>query len=319
MPLIDMPLDELRRYQGTNPKPADFDAYWESGLAEMRAVDPQLEIVPASNPAKFARCFDLWFTGVRGGRIHCKLLRPVESKAPCPAVVMFHGYSMSAGDWLDKLPYAAQGFVVAAMDVRGQGGLSYDPGGAKGNTLNGHIIRGLDDEPDRLFYRHVFLDCAQLAGIVMAMPDVDVDRVGATGWSQGGGLTLACAALEPRIRRAAPIYPFLCDYRRVWEMDLARAAYDELQTYFRRFDPTHANEDAAFEKLGYVDVQHLAPRIQAEVMFGTGLMDNVCPPSTQFAAYNKITSRKSMVLYPDFTHEGLPEMADRIFEFMCGL
>jgi cephalosporin-C deacetylase len=61
---------------------------------------------------------------------------------------MFHGYSGSSGDWVgEKLAYAAQGFCVAALDCRGQGGLSEDPGGVRGNTLRGHIIRGLDDAP----------------------------------------------------------------------------------------------------------------------------------------------------------------------------
>ena len=48
----------------------------------------------------------------------------------------------------------------------------------------------------------------------------------------------------------------------------------------------------------------------------TGLMDTVCPPSTQFAAYNKISSRKDMVLYPDFTHEALPDQGDLTFNFL---
>jgi len=48
-----------------------------------------------------------------------------------------------------------------------------------------------------------------------------------------------------------------------------------------------------------------------------GLMDTICAPSTQFAAYNKITSEKDLVIYPDLAHETLPEFADRIFAFMC--
>jgi cephalosporin-C deacetylase len=54
-------------------------------------------------------------------------------------------------------------------------------------------------------------------------------------------------------------------------------------------------------------------------MWGIGLMDTICPPSSQFAAYNKITATKSMTIYPDFGHEGLPGHSDRIFEFMMGL
>ncbi len=68
-------------------------------------------------------------------------------------------------------------------------------------------------------FRHIFLDTAMLARVVMDMPDVNENRVGATGGSQGGALTLACASLEPRIKKAAPVFPFLSDYKRVWQMD----------------------------------------------------------------------------------------------------
>jgi len=74
MPLtFDMPLEKLKEYQGTNPRPADFDAYWSQSLAEMEAVDPEIEIVPAEFQTDFADCAHLYFTGVGGARIHTKL------------------------------------------------------------------------------------------------------------------------------------------------------------------------------------------------------------------------------------------------------
>jgi cephalosporin-C deacetylase len=261
----------------------------------------------------------LYFTGVRGARVHAKYLRPKDCKAKHPAVLQFHGYSGNCGDWNDKLNYVAMGYSVAAMDCRGQGGSSEDVGGVKGNTYKGHIIRGLDDSADNMLFRHIFLDTAQLAAIVMDMPEVDEKRVAAMGGSQGGALTLACASLEPRINRLAPIYPFLCDYRRVWEMDLAKDAYAEIKDYFRQFDPLHEREDEIFFKLGYIDLQNLVKRIQGEVFMSVGLMDSICPPSTQFAAYNKITSKKTMDIYPDFGHENIPIVTDKIYEFMMGL
>lgn len=319
MPIVDMPLHELFEYQGRNPCPPDIDEFWDAALAEMHAVDPKVELVPYPLKIDFAECFHLYFTGVGGARIHAKYLRPKNARTPHPAVLMFHGYSGNSGDWTDKLNYVAMGFSVAALDCRGQGGLSEDVGGVRGNTLHGHIIRGLEEGPHKLLFRQIYLDCAQLARIVMSFPEVDPDRVGATGGSQGGGLTLACAALEPRIKRAAPVFPFLCDYLRVWEMDLAVAAYEEIRTFFRLFDPTHQREKEIFTTLGYIDNQHLAHRIQAEVLMFTGLMDTICPPSTQFAAYNKIRSKKNVIIYPDFGHEGLPGSGDRIFEFMAEL
>ncbi len=315
MPVFEMPYDQLVSYAGRNPKPADFDAYWDRALAELDATPARLELVPHPSPARFAECFDLWFTGVGGARVHAQYMRP-RSPGQHPALLRFHGYSMNAWDWFDKLAWVAQGFVVATLDVRGQGGLSEDVGGVAGTTLRGHIIRGLSGTPDQLFFRQVFLDTVRLARVVMEFREVDDKRMCATGASQGGGLTLACAALEPRIWRAAPVYPFLSDYKRVWEMDLAKDAYEELTYYFTRFDPTHEHEDETFTRLGYIDVQHLADRIAARVQMTTALMDMICPPSTQFAAYNKIKSEKEMVLYPDFGHDNLPGHNDRVFAFL---
>ncbi len=323
MPLtFDMPLEQLREYRGISPRPADFDEYWDSALAGMNALDPQIEIIPSAEfQLPTVACSHLWFTGEGGARIHAKLFQPKKPEKTHPAVLRFHGYSGDAGDWIsgESMALAASGFTVAALDCRGQGGLSEDVGGIKGTTLNGHIIRGLDDTPEKLLFRSVFLDTAQLAKIVMEMDDVDETRVGALGGSQGGALTLACAALEPRIRRAAPMFPFLSDYRRVWEIDQAKDAYAELKDFFRHHDPQHKRQDEFFGRLGYIDIQHLMPRVKAEVLMATGLMDTVCPPSTQFAAYNKITSKKSMEIYPDFGHEGLPRFWDKACQFMLAL
>lgn len=321
MPLLfDMPFEQLKEYGGINPRPVDFDEYWDAALEEMRAVDPQVEIVPDEDfQVPFATCSHLWFTGVGGSRIHAKLLQPKDVPGPLPAVLQFHGYTADSGDWHGKLGYVAAGMTLVALDCRGQGGLSEDAGGVRGTTCRGHIIRGLDDSPEKLLYRQIFLDTAQLAKIIMEMPGVDDARVGAIGGSQGGGLTLACAALEPRIKRIAPAFPFLSDYRRVWETDQAKDAYAELQDFFRRHDPQHKREEEIFTRLGYIDVQHLAGRIKAKTIMATGLMDTICPPSTQFAAYNKIAAEKSLEVYPDFGHEELPGFADTAFQFMMGL
>jgi len=319
MPVFEMPLEELRTYQGTNPRPDDFDEYWARALAELERTENRVELVPADFHSAVAECFHLFFTGVGGARIHAKYLRPKTHPAPHPALLLFHGYTGNSGDWLDKLSFVSQGFSVAALDCRGQGGLSEDRGGVRGNTHRGHIIRGLDDHPDRLLFRQIFLDTAQLARIVMGLDDVDPKRVGTHGGSQGGALSLVCAALEPGIKACSSKFPFLCDYRRVWEMDLGEKAYEELKSYFRLFDPIHAREQEIFRTLGYIDVQYLAPRIRADVLMATALMDQVCPPSTQFAAYNKIRSNKEMVLYPDFGHEDLPGFMDQAFAFLSGL
>lgn len=73
-------------------------------------------------------------------------------------------------------------------------------------------------------------------------------------------------------------------------------------------------EDEIFNKLGYIDIQNLADRIQAKVLWVTGLADTICPPSTQFAAYNKITASKDLMVYYEYGHEYLPYLADRTLQ-----
>lgn len=315
VPILDMPLDILKEYMGSTPKPEDFDLYWEEALEELRRVEPNVELIPADFQSPVAECYHLYFTGVRGARVHAKYLRPKGSNGPHPAILQFHGYSGNSGDWADKLTFTSLGASVAALDVRGQGGLSEDMGGVKGYTLQGHFIRGLDDEPENLLFRHIFLDTVQLAWIVMNFEEVDAQQVGVTGGSQGGALALACAALEPRIRKAAAVYPFLSDYKRVWDMDLAKDAYEELRIYFRRFDPLHQQENQVFTRLGYIDIQNLTSRIQAETLVAVGLMDSICPPSSQFAAINKMRVDPEVLIYPDFGHEGLPGINDKVYQF----
>jgi len=314
MPTVDLPQSELELYLGLSQKPDDFDSFWARGLDLINQIDPQLEMIPSAFQIPGVECFDIYFTGVGGARIYGKYLRP-RGRKNCPLILEFHGYTGSSGDWADKLNYVGAGFCYAALDCRGQGGKSEDRGGVKGNTLNGHVTRGIEGSPEDLLFYKIFLDTAQFAGLIMSFPEINKEKAGVFGGSQGGALALICASLVPQISKAAVMYPFLCDYRRVWEMDLAQEAYEDLRNWFRMFDPLHKREGEIFHKLSYIDTALFTDRICAEVLIGTGLCDSICPPSTQYAAYNKISTHKKIMVYPDFGHEPLPGFTDAAFLF----
>ena len=101
-------------------------------------------------------------------------------------------------------------------------------------------------------------------------------------------MSLVPAALKPRIKQALVMYPFLIDFRTAFTTNVLASAYEELAYWFRFRDPGHLKEEGIFQTLDYIDIQYLAPRIKAQVLWGMGLEDVACPSKTQFATYNNL-------------------------------
>ena len=228
MAILDMSLEKLYEYRGISPLPEDFDEFWNSQLRKLDNLDIKLELKKADFESPIAECYDLYFNGIDGARIYAKFMKPKEVKGKMPALLEFHGYEERSNDWSNNLHYVASGICVAVMECRGQDYLKEDSCKFKSFKSKGHIVRGLVEGREKLLFKNIFLDTAILARIVMNMECVDEERVFATGGSQGGALALACAALENRIKGVYAYYPFLCDYKRIWVMDLGGDSYEDI-------------------------------------------------------------------------------------------
>lgn len=94
MPLIDMPVEKLKTYEGRNPRPADFDEFWDRSLAEMNAIDPEATFTPVPFPSSVMECFDLRFTSTKGARIHAKVMMATSlMDTTCPPSTQFAAYN----------------------------------------------------------------------------------------------------------------------------------------------------------------------------------------------------------------------------------
>ena len=62
--------------------------------------------------------------------------------------------------------------------------------------------------------------------------------------------------------------------------------------------------DAAFHTLSYFDGAVLGRRATAPGLFSVALMDDICPPSTVYAAYHAYGGPKEIRVYPFNDHEG---------------
>ncbi|KAF1304508.1 acetylxylan esterase [Enterococcus sp. JM9B] len=305
-------IDDWKTYKGLGIKPANFDDFWDTELKKIDISELNYELFPYDLASQVADAYHLYFTGVDGARIHCQLLKPKNINRKCKGLLQFHGYHTNSGDWQDKIGWVAEGFVVLAMDARGQGGISEDRTLTSGTVTKGLIIRGVEEGPDNLYYKRVFLDTVKAARILMSMEEVDAETIYAQGASQGGGLAIACTALVPEIKKVIATYPFLSDYRKAYSMGAQTSAFEEIPYWFQFKDPLHEREEAFFQTLEYIDIQHLAPRIQADVYWLMGLQDTIVPPETQFATYNKIQSKKKLFVLPEYGHEYLPKISDSL-------
>jgi cephalosporin-C deacetylase len=305
MPLFDLPLDELRSYRPDEAEPADFDAFWARTLQETRAhpLDARFEPQPDTGFA-LVQVDDVTFNGYGGDAIKGWFLRPAQADRPLPCVVTYIGYGGGRSLPVDHLAPAVAGLANLVMDTRGQGagwssGDTPDSSGA-GPSYPGFLTRGIES-PDTYYYRRVFADAVRAVEAAASHPAVDPERIGVAGGSQGGGIAIAAAALvgDP-VRAIAADVPFLCHYRRATEITDS-LPYAEITRYLKCH---RTRSRQVFETLAYFDGVHFAPRITARALFSVALMDMVCPPSTVFAAYNRVRAEKDIHVYEFNEHEG---------------
>ncbi|MDZ8201453.1 acetylxylan esterase [Microbacterium sp. SSW1-59] len=305
MPRFDLPPHELDAYRPDIVEPADFDAFWSSTLAGSRAAGDDVVVSPVDTPLTEVDVFDVTFPGFAGDPVKAWLWAPRGRVGALPTIVEYNGYGGGRGLPHERLAWAAGGYAHLFMDTRGQGsgwgagGETADPHGT-GASTPGFMTRGIDD-PEGYYYRRVFTDAVRLVDAARTLPIVDPARIAVAGGRQGGGIAIAVAALSDGIAAVMPDVPFLCHFERAVGLT-DRDPYDEIVRYLR----VHRGaEQRVFDTLSYFDGATFATRIDAPALFSVGLHDLTCPPSTVYAAYNRLASRtRRMDVYPFNDHEG---------------
>lgn len=114
--------------------------------------------------------------------------------------------------------------------------------------------------------------------------------------SKGGGLSFAAAALDQRIDLCIADIPFLCDWKKYFEV----THWNELDDWFAQHPD--ANWTSVLNTLVYYDTKNLALNISCPVIMGISLQDDVCPPVTSFVTYHYIRSKKEFTIYKKEGH-----------------
>ena len=305
MAFFDLEPAELRTYRPEREEQPDFDAFWQATLQGARSFPLQVCFQPVDVGLRTVEVCDVTFPGYGGQPIKGWLLLPRQRSAPLPCVVEYVGYSGGRGFPIDWLTWSSAGYAHLVMDTRGQGS-----GFRQGDTpdiadqgtgphVSGFMTQGILD-PLTYYYRRVFTDGVRAVEAARIHPGIDPQRIAVSGGSQGGGITIAVAGLLPDVAVAMPDVPFLCHYRRAIAL-VDSAPYSEITAYLR----SHRDvEEDVFRTLSYFDGVNLASRARARALYSVGLMDQTCPPSTVYAAYNYYGGPKEIRVWPYNLHEG---------------
>lgn len=280
---------------------ADFAQFWDNNLKELAKVAPYYKLT--LKPEYSQHGYDMYLVEMYS--LDNELIRGYYAKprkeGKHPVIVEYMGYGSSpypANQWWD-------GFAYFVLSIRGQA-LNQPT-----NRFGKWITYGLDNKDD-YYYKGAFMDVVRALDFVSSRPEIDAEKIAVRGGSQGGALSFVAAALDKRVKVAAPTIPFLSDYPDYFKIaPWPKSDFDE----YMKAHPQAKWEDV-YTLLSYFDIKNLAQWIECPLIMGIGVQDNVCPPHINFAAYNQVKSKKRWMAFPHHAHSVGKEYNDAAMAFI---
>ena len=266
-------------YRSKARKPDDFDAFWGDVKAQVARVDLNPEVV--AEPLRSddeVEVFQVFYDSLDSVRIAAWYCLPRGEQGPLPAIMLVPGYQSDPG--IPK-EWARRGYAALGVAPRGKlrSNTQFNPG------YPGLLTYGMVDR-NVYSYRGFYVDAWRGVDFLLSREEVDSERIGVTGSSQGGGLTLCTAAMRNEIKAAAAGAPYLTGFMDSIELT-GTYPYQEINDYLR----LHPSRRERVERtLNYFDCINFADRITCPIIVNIGLQDNVCPPETGYALFREIAS-----------------------------
>ena len=285
-------------YRSKVRKPDDFDAFWHDVLRQASAIPLEAEVIPDPlRTSEDVEVFQVFYTSIDHVRVAAWYCRPVRTAEPTPAVMLLPGYQMDP-----PIPkeWARKGYIALSVAPRGKlrSNRQFNPGYP--NLLTYNIV-----DRHTYAYRGFYVDTWRGIDFLLSRPEVEATRLGVAGSSQGGGLTITTAAMRSEVRAASAGAPYLCGFMDAIELTHTYP-YEEINDFLR----LHAESRPEVEEtLAYFDGLSFADRISCPIIVNIGLQDNVCPPETGYALFQRIAAEDKR-LYPTTVTATTPDARD---------
>lgn len=282
--------------------PHDFDSFWEGTLKEARQIPlaSTMELLPARCTEK-VNVYQVSFQNIRQGSCTFGILCMPKKPGKYPALLRVPGAGVRP--YYGDVETAAKGAITLEIGIHGipvtmqqsvYDALAY-------GALYNYQYQNYDNR-DNSYYKRVFAGALRAVDFIESLPQYNGKALGVTGSSQGGALSMVTAALDKRVTFYAAIHPAMCDHRA--HLQKVAGGWPHYFCYFP--NPTPQQVQTA----DYYDMVNFARRITVPGWFSWGYNDDVCPPTSTYAAYNCITAPKELHPYLETGHYWYQEQYD---------
>ncbi|GAB3883120.1 acetylxylan esterase [Spirosoma agri] len=295
----------------TVPNPTDFQAFWDKAKADLAAVpiDARMTLLP-DRCTELTNVYELNLQNINNSRFYGILCVP-KKEGKYPAILRVPGAGVRPYNGM--IAEAEKGFITLEVGIHGvpvtMAPVVYE-NLARG-PLNGYPAANLDDR-DRYYYKRVYLGCVRAVDFLAGFPQYDGQNLAVTGGSQGGALSIVTAGLDPRIKWLTAYYPALSDV--TGYLNGRAGGWPHL---FAGNDLAYNNKPDRIKTTGYYDVVNFARLVNVPGRYSWGFNDEVCPPTSMYAAYNVIPGPKELdTSYKDTGHWTYPEQTEKMTNWL---
>ena len=293
--------------QPTVANPADFLQFWDSAKSDLAKIplDARMTLLP-DRCTENVNVFHVNIQNYRSGaRLYGILCVPKkEGKYPALLRVPGAGIRPYRGD----VANAEKGIITLEIGIHGiPVNLDESVYTSLGSgALTNYPAINLDNK-DRYYYKRVYMGCVRANDFLFSLPQFDGINLAVTGGSQGGALSIVTAALDSRVKWLGAFYPALSDV--TGYLHGRAGGWPHL---FNKDNIVFNSSKEKIETCSYYDVVNFARRLKVPGIYSWGYNDETCPPTSMYAAYNVITSPKSLYLALETGHWTYPEQDQKV-------
>jgi cephalosporin-C deacetylase-like acetyl esterase len=297
--------------QPTTTTPDDFESYWNSQKAELAKIPLNAQLTPVEVKTPGVEVYDITLDNVNGARVHGYFGKP-KGDGPFPAILSIPGAAVIPASKSYVELMAAKGVLAMAISVHDlpndQAPEFYKEQYA--GALKAYYLQGRENR-DTYYFHRTILGNVRSIDFLTSQPNWDGKHMIVNGSSQGGGMTLITAGLDARVTAGAANVSALCDHS---GRNFGRpSGWPQLVP----LDADGKLNPAILQVSRYYDAVNFARRIKVPMIFGVGLIDTTCPPTTVFSAYNVVQGPKQIDIAPLMGHSFSPTYNKMMQKFIA--